>query len=58
MQGLARQALDLAHEVTGQASRDVNYVIPRFVTTYLPFGLSALFIAAVIAAAISIQPAK
>jgi SSS family transporter len=47
------QALDLAHEVTGQASRDVNYVIPRFVTEYLPFGLSAIFIAAVIAAAMN-----
>jgi SSS family transporter len=47
------QALELAHEVTGQASRDVNYVIPRFVTTYLPFGLSAIFIAAVIAAAMN-----
>jgi SSS family transporter len=47
------QALDLAHEVTGQASRDVNYIMPRFATTYLPFGLSALFIAAVIAAAMN-----
>jgi SSS family transporter len=46
-------ALDLAHEVTGQASRDVNYIIPRFVINYLPFGLSALFIAAVIAAAMN-----
>jgi solute:Na+ symporter, SSS family len=46
-------ALDLAHEVTGQPSRDVNYVIPRFVIEYLPFGLSALFIAAVIAAAMN-----
>jgi Na+/proline symporter len=47
------QALDLAHEVTGKASRDVNYIMPRFATTYLPFGLSALFIAAVIAAAMN-----
>jgi solute:Na+ symporter, SSS family len=46
-------ALELAHDVTGQPSRDVNYIIPRFVTTYLPFGLSALFIAAVIAAAMN-----
>src|SRR3954468_9607004 len=45
------RALDLAHEVTGQASKDVNYLMPRVAITYLPFGLSALFIAAVIAAA-------
>jgi Na+/proline symporter len=47
------QALDLAHEVTGQPSKDVNYIMPRFAITYLPFGLSALFIAAVIAAAMN-----
>ena len=46
-------ALGLAHEVTGEASRDVNYIMPRFATTYLPIGLSALFIAAVIAAAMN-----
>jgi Na+/proline symporter len=47
------QALDLAHEVTHQPSKDVNYIMPRFAITYLPFGLSALFIAAVIAAAMN-----
>ena len=47
------RALDLAHEVTGQPSKDVNYLMPRFAITYLPFGLSALFIAAVIAAAMN-----
>lgn len=47
------KALDLAHEVTGQPSKDVNYVMPGFAIKYLPFGLSALFIAAVIAAAMN-----
>jgi solute:Na+ symporter, SSS family len=47
------QALDLAHEVTQQPAKDVNYVMPRFAIDYLPFGLSALFIAAVIAAAMN-----
>ena len=47
------EALDLAHQVTGQPSKDANYIIPRFATTYLPFGMSALFIAAVIAAAMN-----
>jgi SSS family solute:Na+ symporter len=47
------QALDLAHEVTGQPSKDANYIMPSFAITYLPFGLSAIFIAAVIAAAMN-----
>jgi solute:Na+ symporter, SSS family len=47
------EALDLAHEVTHQPSKDVNYVMPRFAIEHLPFGLSALFIAAVIAAAMN-----
>jgi solute:Na+ symporter, SSS family len=47
------EALDLAHEVTHEPSKDVNYVMPRFAIDYLPFGLSALFIAAVIAAAMN-----
>jgi SSS family solute:Na+ symporter len=47
------EALDLAHTVTGQPSRDVNYIMPRFALDFLPFGLSALFIAAVIAAAMN-----
>lgn len=33
--------------------RDVNYIIPRFVVNELPIGLAGLFIAAVIAAAMS-----
>ena len=47
------EALDLAHKVTGQPSKDVNYIMPRFALDFLPFGLSALFIAAVIAAAMN-----
>ena len=47
------QALDLAHAVTGQPAKDANYIMPRFAITYLPFGLSAIFIAAVIAAAMN-----
>src|SRR3954454_24048476 len=30
------EALALAHTVTGQPSKDVNYIIPRFVVDYLP----------------------
>ena len=48
-----RQALALASKVTGQASRDVNYVMPRFVLTHLPIGLVGIFIAAVLAAAMN-----
>jgi SSS family transporter len=47
------EALALAHTVTGHASNDVNYIMPRFAIDFLPFGLSALFIAAVIAAAMN-----
>ncbi|MBM4194301.1 MAG: sodium:solute symporter [Gemmatimonadetes bacterium] len=48
-----RAALARAGEVTGQSTRDVNYIIPHFVLTGLPLGLAGLFIAAVIAAAMS-----
>jgi SSS family transporter len=47
------EALELAADVTGQPSRDVNYVIPRFVLDHLPLGLAGLFIAGVMAAAMS-----
>ena len=42
-----------AEHVTGEPSRDVNYIIPRFVLSELPIGLAGLFIAGVIAAAMS-----
>jgi SSS family transporter len=46
-------ALAAAARITGQASRDVNYIIPRFVLGYLPLGLAGLFLAAVLGAAMS-----
>ncbi len=46
-------ALDLAGTVTGEATRDVNYIIPRFVLTQLPLGMAGVFIAAIMAAAMS-----
>jgi solute:Na+ symporter, SSS family len=47
------EALSLAERVTGQSSRDVNYIIPRFVLSELPLGLAGIFIAGVLAAAMS-----
>ncbi|MBX9928417.1 MAG: sodium:solute symporter [Gemmatimonadaceae bacterium] len=47
------EALALAAKATGQNARDVNYIIPHFVTHELPIGLAGLFIAAVMAAAMS-----
>jgi len=47
------EALALANRVTGEPSRDVNYIVPHFVLNYLPIGLAGLFIAAVMAAAMS-----
>ncbi len=47
------EALSMAEEVTGEPSRDVNYIIPRFVLNELPVGLAGIFIAAIIAAAMS-----
>jgi SSS family solute:Na+ symporter len=46
-------ALDAAARVSGEASRDVNYIIPRFVLDQLPLGFAGIFIAAVLAAAMS-----
>jgi SSS family transporter len=48
-----RQALAMAENATGEPSRDVNYVMPRFALEHLPIGLVGLFIAAVLAAAMS-----
>ena len=47
------EALKLVETVTGQSPRDVNYVMPRFIKDYLPIGLGGLFIAAILAAAMS-----
>ena len=53
VQEIRAEALAMAEEVTGEASRDVNYIIPRFVLGELPIGLAGLFIAAIVAAAMS-----
>ena len=47
------EALTLAERATGKQSKDVNYIIPRFVLEQLPLGLAGLFIAGVMAAAMS-----
>ena len=47
------EALALAERTTGEQSRDVNYIIPNFVLHHLPIGLIGIFIAAVMAAAMS-----
>ncbi len=46
-------ALAEAGRVTGQPTRDVNYIIPRFVLDHLPLGFAGIFLAAVLAAAMS-----
>ncbi|HEU4630851.1 MAG TPA: sodium:solute symporter [Gemmatimonadaceae bacterium] len=48
-----RLALGMAEEVTDQPARDVNYIVPYFVLHELPVGLVGVFIAAVMAAAMS-----
>jgi len=53
MQSIRSEATALAGEVTGQPTADVNYIIPRFVLNELPLGLAGLFIAGVMAAAMS-----
>ena len=53
IQTIRGRALSMAEEVTGESSRDVNYIIPHFVLNELPIGLAGLFIAGVIAAAMS-----
>ncbi len=47
------EALATAARVTGESSKDVNYIIPRFVLDHLPLGLAGVFLAAVLAAAMS-----
>lgn len=47
------EALATAGEIVGGSTRDVNYIIPRFVTDHLPIGLAGLFLAAILAAAMS-----
>jgi len=47
------EAQDLASRVTGEPGRDVNYIVPHFVLFVLPIGFAGIFIAAVMAAAMS-----
>jgi SSS family solute:Na+ symporter len=53
VQAIRSEATALAGEVTGEPTGDVNYIIPRFVLNELPLGLAGLFIAGVMAAAMS-----
>ena len=53
MNAIRTEALSAAARITGQPSKDVNYIIPRFVLGYLPLGLAGLFLAAVLGAAMS-----
>jgi SSS family solute:Na+ symporter len=50
---LRREALGLARRATGTTAQDVNYVMPYFVLHFLPVGLVGIFVAAVLAAAMS-----
>jgi solute:Na+ symporter, SSS family len=47
------EALAAAARASGESSRDVNYIIPRFVLDNLPLGFAGVFLAAVLAAAMS-----
>ncbi|MEO7521876.1 MAG: sodium:solute symporter [Gemmatimonas sp.] len=47
------EALAEAARVTGGSSRDVNFIMPRFVLDHLPIGFAGIFLAAVLAAAMS-----
>jgi solute:Na+ symporter, SSS family len=47
------EALELAGRTTGRNPRDVNYIIPAFVLGELPIIIPGLFIAAILAAAMS-----
>ncbi|HZI30255.1 MAG TPA: sodium:solute symporter [Gemmatimonadaceae bacterium] len=53
MQAVRGEALTLAGAVTGEPTRDVNYVMPDYVLNHLPLGMAGIFIAAVMAAAMS-----
>ena len=53
LDGVRKEALDAAAVATGESSRDVNYIIPRLVLDHLPLGFAGVFLAAVLAAAMS-----
>jgi SSS family solute:Na+ symporter len=53
LEAVRTDALDLAGRVTGEDPRDINFIIPAFVLGELPIFIPGLFIAAVLAAAMS-----
>jgi solute:Na+ symporter, SSS family len=53
LEDIRADALALAQRTTGQNPRDINYIIPTFVLGELPIIIPGLFIAAVLAAAMS-----
>ncbi|MGH7577304.1 MAG: sodium:solute symporter [Longimicrobiales bacterium] len=53
LEAVRAEALELAGRVTGKDTRDVNYITPTFVLHELPGILPGIFIAAVLAAAMS-----
>ena len=53
LQAVRGEALAQAGTVTGEQTRDVNYVMPNYVLNHLPLGMAGIFIAAVMAAAMS-----
>jgi Na+/proline symporter len=50
---IRRGALETAERISGLPTRDVNYVMPRFVLDHLPLGLAGIFVAAIFAAAMN-----
>ena len=53
LEAVRKDALAAAADASGESSRDVNYIIPRFVLDNLPLGFAGVFLAAVLAAAMS-----
>ena len=58
VESVRAEALQLASDVTHEPSKDVNYIIPRFVLDHLPIGLAGIFIAAILAAAMNAVAAE
>jgi SSS family transporter len=58
VEAVRTEALALAQRVTREKPEDVNYIIPHFVLFDLPIGLTGIFIAAVMAAAMSAVAAE
>jgi Na+/proline symporter len=52
-EAVRQEALDAVTDVTGESSKDVNFIVPRLVLDHLPLGFAGLFLAAVLGAAMS-----